>query len=374
MPSPSLRLRLLPGLLRGWLGETGMGLRVVKTGLACALAWLLAESLLADPLPVLAPLAALLTVQVTIYRSVTVGLQRAAAVVAGVLLALLAARVLGLHAWSIGVVVSAALILGQLLRLGPQAVQVPVSALLVLALGAQSNLYPRDRVVETLLGGAVAVVVNLVVVPPLYTRSADQELAGLADAIAGLLEDVAAGLAEAWDSARARGWLQRARRLHERIDQTRETLTQAEESVRYNPRRAVGGAETAHFRAALTALEHSSFQTRGIGRALADLAATDPQGAAGLSPLFAELLAAVAAAMRAYADALHGDAGGLEQLRRALEVARERQHEAVAALSADAGSVAWSLHGSLLADAARLLREMDPDTGPHTEALARTLP
>jgi hypothetical protein len=78
--------------------------------------------------------------------------------------------------------------------------------------------------------------------------------------------------------------------------------------------------------------------------------------------------------MRAYADALHGDAGGLEQLRRALEVARERQHEAVAALSADAGSVAWSLHGSLLADAARLLREMDPDTGPHTEALARTLP
>jgi hypothetical protein len=350
-----------------------MGLRVLKTGLACALAWLLAESLLADPLPVLAPLAALLTVQVTIYRSVTVGLQRAAAVVAGVLLALLAARVLGLHAWSIGVVVSAALILGQLLRLGPQAVQVPVSALLVLALGAQSNLYPRDRVLETLLGGAVAVVVNLVVVPPLYTRSADQQLAGLADAIAGLLEDVAAGLAEAWDSARARGWLQRARRLHERIDQTRETLTQAEESVRYIPRRA-GGAETAHFRAALTALEHSSFQTRGIGRALADLAATDPEGAAALSPRFAELLASIATAMRAYAHALHGDAGGVERLRTALEVARERQQGAAAALAAGAGSAAWSLHGSLLADAARLLREIDPDTGPHTEALAARTP
>lgn len=68
MRTPSLRLRVLPGLLRGWLGDAGMGLRVVKTGLACALAWLLAESLLADPLPVLAPLAALLTVQVTIDR------------------------------------------------------------------------------------------------------------------------------------------------------------------------------------------------------------------------------------------------------------------------------------------------------------------
>jgi hypothetical protein len=372
MRPPSLRLRVLPGVLRGWLGDAGMGLRVVKTGLACALAWLLAESLLADPLPVLAPLAALLTVQVTIYRSVTVGLQRAAAVVAGVLLALLAARVLGLHAWSIGVVVSAALALGQLLRLGPQAVQVPVSALLVLALGEQSNLYPRDRVLETLLGGAVAVVVNLVVVPPLFTRSADQQLAGLADAIAGLLEDVAAGLAGAWEHARARGWLQRARRLHERIDQTRATLTQAEESVRYNPRRAVSGAETAHFRAALTALEHAAFQTRGIGRALVDLAVTDPEGAAALSPRFAELLASIATAMRAYAHALHGDAGGLERLRTALEVARERQQGAAAALAAGAGSVAWSLHGSLLADTARLLREIDPDTGPHTEALART--
>lgn len=352
-----------------WVGAGGLGLRVVKTGLACGLAWLIAERLLADGLPVLAPLAALLTVQVTIYRSVTVGLQRAAAVVAGVLLAMLTARLLGLHAWSIGVVTAAALVVGQALRLGPQSVQVPVSALLVLALSGGSNIYPRDRVLETLLGGAVAVVVNLVVVPPLFTGSADQRLARLAADIAGLLEDVATGLAEGWDRVRARDWLGRARQLHESLDETRETLMRAEESVRYNPRRAGRRSETSHLRAALTALEHTAFQVRGIARTLTDLVTTAPDAAARLSPGYGELLAAAAVAMRAEGDALGGDPDGVDRLRRALAVARERQAEATAALRAGVDSPVWSIHGSLLADSGRLLREIDPDGGPHTDAL-----
>jgi hypothetical protein len=232
----------LPRLLRDRLGGMGMGmgLRVVKTGLACALAWLLAERLVADGLPVLAPLAALLTVQVTIYRSVTVGLQRAAAVMAGVL-----------------------------------------------------------------------------------------------------------------------------------VDESRAAITQAEESVRYNPRRAVQSAPTAHLRAALTALEHAAFQVRGIARALADLSASDPEAAARLSPRFGELLAAVAAAMHADAEALRGEPGSLERLRDALAAAHDRLAEAEVALRAGAGaeSPLWHIHGSLLADASRLLREVDPDTGPHAEAL-----
>ena len=52
-------------------------------------------------------------------------------------------------------------------------------------------------------------------------------------------------------------------------------------------------------------------------------------------------------------------------------MARERQAEATAALRAGApvDSPAWSIHGSLLADSGRLLREIDPDGGPHTDAL-----
>ena len=349
-----------------------MGLRVAKTGLAAALAWLVSARLFADSLPVLAPLAALLTVQVTVYRSVAVGLQRAAAVIAGVLLALLAARVLGLHAWSIGLVTAAAMLLGQALRLGQQAVQVPVSALLVLGLSAQSQLYPRDRVLETLLGGAIGVAVNLVVVPPLFTRTADMRLGELAGTIAALLEDVATGVDGTWDHAAARGWLMRARRLHQDVDAAREALAQAEESVRYNPRLLAQMAETAHFQAALTALEHSAFQTRGVTRSLTDLAAADPAAATALGPAVGPVLGAGAEAMRAFGEAIGGDsAAAVGRLRAALATARERQAEAaVAAAVTDPGSAAWAIRGSLLADAARMLRELDPDSGPHAEAVA----
>jgi len=354
-----------------------MGLRVVKTGLAAGLAWRVSARLFADGLPVLAPLAALLTVQVTVYRSVAVGLQRAAAVIAGVLLALLVAHGLGLHAWSIGLVTAAAMLLGQALRLGQQAVQVPVSALLVLALSGQSQLYPRDRVLETLIGGAVGVAVNLVVVPPLFTRTADMRLGELAATIATLLEDVAAGLGGRWDHARAREWLMRARRLHQDLDAAREALAQAEESVRYNPRRVAHASATAHFQAALTALEHTAFQVRGITRSFTDLAAADPAAAAALSPAFGAAIAAVAGAMRAFGEALGGDSGGVDRLRRALVGARERQAEAAAADAGPAagpGSPAAAIRGSLLADCARMLRELDPDSGPHAEAVGQAAP
>ena len=349
-----------------------MGLRVAKTGLAAALAWLVSAPLFADSLPVLAPLAALLTVQVTVYRSVAVGLQRAAAVIAGVLLALLAAHVLGLHAWSIGLVTAAAMLLGQALRLGQQAVQVPVSALLVLGLSGQSQLYPRDRILETLLGGAIGVAVNLVVVPPLFTRTADLRLGGLVNTIAALLDDIATGLAGTWDHAAARGWLMRARRLHQDLDAAREALAQAEESVRYNPRRLAQRAQTTYFQAALTALEHTAFQARGISRSLTDLAAADPVAAAALGPAIGPVFGAGAEAMRAFGEAIGGDSGSaVDRLRDALGQARGRQAEAaMAAAVTDPGSPAWTIRGSLLADAARMLRELDPDSGPHAEAVA----
>jgi uncharacterized membrane protein YgaE (UPF0421/DUF939 family) len=360
--------RLRAGLLR----DGGMALRVLKTGLASGLAWLLADHLFADGLPVLAPLAALLTVQVTVYRSLTVGLQRAAAVVAGVLLALLAARVLGMNAWTVGLLTAGALALGLALRLGQQAIQVPVSALLVLGLSAQSNVYPRDRVLETLLGSAVAVVINLVVVPPLFTPFADLRLAALAESIATLLAEIARGLTEGWDRARAHGWLQQARMLHEPVDESRESLGQAEESLRYNPRRAGGMSDTDRQRTALMALEHASFQARGIARTLTDLARSDPGAAARLSPRFGELLAATAAAAQCYAEALRGEAGGLDRLRTALATARERMAEASVALQAggETDTACWQLLGALLSDAGRLLREIDPDAGPHAWAPA----
>src|SRR5688572_21174026 len=111
------------------------GLRTAKTTLAAVLAYVVADLLNTSPSPVIASLTALLVVQLTVYETVAQGLQRIFSVLAGVLLAVGIASVVGLTWWSLGAVVAVSLVVGILLRLGPHLPEVPISAMLVLAVG-----------------------------------------------------------------------------------------------------------------------------------------------------------------------------------------------------------------------------------------------
>ena len=128
-----------------------LGLRTAKATLAAVISWELALRLPGSQSPVLAPLTALLVTQVTVVQTITGSFQRVASVTAGVLVALGVADLLGLHWWSIGLVIFVSLALGQVLRLGSHRMEVPISALLVLTLGGTPGI-ARTRVLETLIG------------------------------------------------------------------------------------------------------------------------------------------------------------------------------------------------------------------------------
>ncbi|HEX8135295.1 MAG TPA: aromatic acid exporter family protein, partial [Actinomycetes bacterium] len=183
--------------LTGWRGH-GLppGLRTAKTALAAVIAWELARRLLGGS-PLLAPLTALLVTQLTVVETVTGSLQRVGSVVVGVLLAVLLADLLGLQWWSIGLVVFASLAVGQVLRLGEHRLEVPISALLVFAVGGQPGA-AWTRVFETLIGAAVGVVVNVVVAPPVYVQSAGEAIGELAERMARLLRDGGHELLRGW--------------------------------------------------------------------------------------------------------------------------------------------------------------------------------
>jgi uncharacterized membrane protein YgaE (UPF0421/DUF939 family) len=128
------RLRRLG--LRRWLTlERDTLLRIAKTALAATVAWELSIVLLHSTLPALAALGAILTVQVTVKQTVTFGVQQVVGVTVGVGGALVLVGVLGVHLWTVALLILAALIVGNLLRLGRQVNQVAISAVLVLALG-----------------------------------------------------------------------------------------------------------------------------------------------------------------------------------------------------------------------------------------------
>lgn len=371
-------------LLRLVLQARPVGLRVAKTAFAAAVAWELARDLLPGPMPVLAPLAAILTVQVTVYDSLSGGIRYAIAMLAGMAVSLAFAQVLGFSAWTLGLMVLLALAMGNVLRLGPQSNQVAITALLVLSLGTG---YGVVRALDTALGIAVGVLVNLVVVPPLHLMSASEAIGREAEHAGDLLAEMGRGLAGGWTGEQARGWLDRARGLDPEVRTAHAAVARAEDSLRLNPRRWLtrrGGPNemVARQHEALLAVEHTTIQVRSIARTLVELADEEPAGLGGkgfaLPDSLAALLGHGGEALREFGRLVARGAADLdEKARGALPAAvanawdaRLRALEDVRKLLAGEPQLMPAC-GSLLADVSRLIREVDPTQGFHRSAIGQ---
>src|SRR6202167_5241545 len=203
---PSL-MSLPPGLVRPGLVTRQQLLLAAKTAIAAGLAWVAA--LAADPhsRPYFAPLAVLLVVQPTVYDSLSRAFQRVAGVVVGVAAALAVSHFLAPSGWSIGIIIFAGLLLGWTTRLGPQGVvQIPVSALLVFLVGRATPGYGGERIIDTLIGAAVAVIAVLL------SPSAPGPDAVMSKALAPLrrcteiLRAISTGIGSPWTPDQAASW------------------------------------------------------------------------------------------------------------------------------------------------------------------------
>jgi Aromatic acid exporter family member 1 len=373
LPSNVVRLwrRLRAGGPREWLTLERDAVRlVVKTTLAATLAWELSRLVLPHGTPALASLGAILTVQVTIRSTVYRGLQQSVGVVVGVGGAVLLARLLGVHAWSVGLIILAALLLGRLLRLGTQANQIAISALLVLALGAN---YGAARIWETLLGAAVGVLLNLALAPPTYVEQAGRTLRGVGTDIGVLLTEIGDGLRGGWDARTAQGWLDRAREITRAQQGALDAVARAEESIHFNPRARDEAEAVARLAEGARALEHVVSQVRGITRTLLELSRADtPPSAAAAAAIaaYAALLPLAGTAVAAFGR-LQAEAGGEAELVRAHAAARESRDAVERArrqVPTAEGPASRAL-AAVLVDTDRLLYEVDPVHGAHTAAV-----
>ena len=87
-----------------------------RSSAAATIAYVIALHLSPEAAPLTAPLTALLVVQVTLYATLTNGVRRVNAVVAGVLVAIAFSLLVGLTWWSLGLLIVAALAVGHLVR------------------------------------------------------------------------------------------------------------------------------------------------------------------------------------------------------------------------------------------------------------------
>jgi hypothetical protein len=352
-------------------GRTALFRALRITG-ACVAAFVVAQLVgLDEPPPLVAALTALLVVQATLASTLVNGVQRVLAVVLGVMLAVGFVSVVGLNWWSLGVLVAASIVAGQILRLGPHLVEVPISAMLVLSVGytAAAESTGFGRIVETFIGAAVGVLVNVAFPPAVQTRYAGQAVTKYAGEIASLLVEaataMAAGPVEAYEAER---WLEDARRLNRHAPRVDRALAEADESRTLNVR-AIGTPKVDRsLRDGLEALEHSSVAMRTLFRAVLEGTREhpDPAYAEEVRLAAAALLSEMAAVVRTFGDLIHDEieepgSPDETELTAALVTLREHRAQLQALLLDDPRRRAgmWEFAAVLVTVADRLVAELD---------------
>ena len=376
----SAMLERIRGLLRATFDDTRTRVRsrgraaffrALRLSGAAVASYLVAHALSPNTIPILAPLTALLVVQVTLSSTLWSGLERVISVMAGVLLAVLFSAVVGLTWWSLGALIAVSIVLGQLLKLGPNLIEVPISAMLVLAVGANAATQAATgRLSETVVGAIVGAGANVIFPPALRTLDAGARVDRFAGRIAGVLNQAAEQLsAGRVDSAGARQWLEEARRLSRHVPGIERDIIAADQGRQLNLR-ALGTPRTSpSLRDGLDALEHSLVAVRSMFRSILDgmrdVVAED-EYAQDVREAFALLLRDLADCFTGFGrmvraqvdDDAATEAGELAASLTALREARARVSELLL-LGPRADPVYWELNVSLLSTVERVLRELD---------------
>ena len=279
--------------------STQIGL-VVKSAVAAGVAWAVAGLVTGVGSPVLASLSAIVVVQVSVRSSVRTALERSLAVVLGVLAALAISRTLDLTAVTVTLLVAASLGVAELvLRLPRSAArQVPVSILVVLAAADSDNGQAWHRVIDTIIGAAIGVVVSLAF-PASRLVDARQTIDRLAESLANALDTMGTGLQQSWSTEQTESWRHQAHMSRgPLVEQAVEAVGNGRESARWNVRDRRHIAELTTLEELMPRLERTAIGVSVIARGLDDYAritGTVHKPMKGMG----ELLIALAAAVRA---------------------------------------------------------------------------
>lgn len=370
--------RKLSAWLAGLVGRSGRlpePTRVVlrqttRLTVAAVVAYVVALGFFPGTQPLTGPLTALLVVQATLFSTLTMGFQRVLSVVSGVLVAVLVSALVGLTWWSLGLIIAASLLVGHVLRLGPQLLEAPISAMLILGVGGAS-VAVTERVGETLIGAAVGVLINVVFPPELRAQDAGKAVRRVAEEVADLLVRVARELPENPSREQAFRWLQEVRGLSRFVDAADKAITEASASRRLNPRAMRDVDNEPILRTGLDALERSVVALRAVFRSIAEgigeaEADEEDEYAPELLGAFGVLLEDLARALRTYGALVYADADTRTvttdaRLAEAVDALRETRAMLTELLLIDSDQHPdqWMLRGSLLASVDRVLSELD---------------
>lgn len=362
-PGHPRRLRDVPRRLR-----SNLSLVVRLTG-AAIVAFLLSTRINGMTTDITGPLTAILVVQATAFSTLRMALVRVGAVVTGVLVAIFLSSWFGLTWWSLGIAVASALVLAQLLRLGDQILEAPISAMLILAVHGD-DMQAQTRVINTLIGMSVGMLLSLVVAPAVPSRQAATEIRRLGESIAGSLRSTASSMREyAITVDQVSHWVGDIRGLGGQVSTASRRIAEIHEIRRLNPRAIRSYDAEPELRRNLDTLERVLAAVRALYTVLLREAppgqAREDTFGSDLRPAFAVVLDTMADAILAYGslveDRYHHRSQTPATLAEALDTLREARAILTELMLVNAyeQTSLWLLRGSVLAAVEQALAELD---------------
>jgi len=251
--------------LRRWRSTA---LPIAQAALSAGLSWLVAVHVVGHSSPFFAPIAAVICLGVTLSQRLRRGIELVVGVSIGVAVGDLLISALGSGPWQIALAVALAVGLAMSVAVlvdgGPViTIQSAASAVLVATLlpGQTSGV---SRMIDTLIGGAVALVVAaLLPANPLTVahRNAGRVLRELAIALHGVARAIKEG-----NRDKAVAVLSRARDTQRMVDDFRTALQAGEEIVTIAPFRWNRRPELERYRTLMTPVDHALRNTRVLIR------------------------------------------------------------------------------------------------------------
>jgi uncharacterized protein YfiM (DUF2279 family) len=275
---------------------------ILQTAVAATAAWYVAALVTSDPKPVFASIAAIAAIGASYGEHRKRALHLAGGVVLGLTLADLLIHLIGTGAPQIGVMVlltmGAAVVLG-----GSEIVisEAAVSAILLVALNP-SHGYSPNRLIEAVVGGAVALATGALLFPPDPALQVGRAAQAVFGELGRALERTAGALATG-DVARGERALAGARAIDPLVDDLEDSLAVGHETARTAPQRFASRRQIDAYERSAHQLDLAVRNTRVLARHALRAVRTGMPVPADLPFAVTELAQAVWALAGAYDDA-----------------------------------------------------------------------
>ncbi len=354
----SLTQRLLRSAARSWATAWLIGI----TAIAACTAWV-AALLLGIEAPVPAAAGAVITVALSLNRSMRTGLSLVGATAAALVVAFALYQWWGLHVWTVGVLVVISLIIGRMMRLGPEgSLQIPVTALFVYFMGeALTNDVIVTRIVATLLGVAIGLVFSLIAHPERPEERVTERLSEIGGRLGTLLSAMGDVSGDRLTRRQATEWLTEARTLAVETRHLGEEIEELGLGRRFSvgSERAVGRAILEQFSLLQQTCDHVNSIARGLFDATSRGAVRLPEGVG-------QMLSSTGEALSVHADSLERalvDGDPATGVLAALEVVEEERTRSVAELKEIDDTGALLLGGSLVNEVDQMAKRLAGTNG-----------